>query len=423
MKKMLCALLAPLMIIFLSAGAIPSGEEVTMSEWYLYDTAGVLDESEDADIEAYLNKISNEYDIGVYIATVEDYTEYTNGDLTQCAYNLFEGTDFGHSADRNGVFLLISTNDDSFVVISNGPAGNYVFSDDVLADLAGKVADSYGSDWYEIFHDFAEDCEDYLYVKAADIPYETDSGEDGNSDGENGYSGDYSNTFVYDTAGLLTDSELQTIENRLSGISNQYECGVYIVTVYDYTDYTDGSVYDCATAIYSTAGFGYGAGKDGVMLLLSMADRDYSLITHGYGGNEVFTDSAMSAIEDRFLDNFAENDWYGGFSDYAGNCERMLRLADEGTPYGTMGSGTKIAISIGAACIISGIACAIMRGKMKSVYTARTAEKYAVGGGLDLRRSSDIFTHTTQSRVKVTSESRSSGGGGGGGYSGHSGKF
>jgi uncharacterized membrane protein YgcG len=78
--------------------------------------------------------------------------------------------------------------------------------------------------------------------------------------------------------------------------------------------------------------------------------------------------------------------------------------------------------------IIAAIVIAILSRKMKSVFKATEAEAYA-GGGLDITRSYDQFTHATETRKKRKEESSGGGGGGGtssrssGGFGGTSGKF
>ena len=43
--------------------------------------------------------------------------------------------------------------------------------------------------------------------------------------------------FVSDSAGVLTSDQWQKLEERAERISNQYNCGVYIVTLGDYQDF------------------------------------------------------------------------------------------------------------------------------------------------------------------------------------------
>ena len=133
------------------------------------------------------------------------------------------------------------------------------------------------------------------------------------------------------------------------------------------------------------------------------------------------TDHGKDVLADEgFLPYFARNDWYGGFSAYLDGCESFLRQNAQGTPfdidtdpdYGRMPTGTKVAIIVIVPAIIAFIACSIMKGKMKSVALKTNANEYIARQGVALTDSSDIYTHTTQTRIRIEEPSRSSGHGG-----------
>ena len=136
--------------------------------------------------------------------------------------------------------------------------------------------------------------------------------------------------YVFDVYGLLTNSEQRKLENRAEEISEQYGCGVYIVIVDDYEDYAY-YVETAAEYIYEDTGLGMGSKRDGVMLLLSMHDRDYDIVAYGYG-NTAFTDYGKERVAEEFKDDFRSNDWYNGLNDYLNICERYLGYAENGKP-------------------------------------------------------------------------------------------
>ena len=89
--------------------------------------------------------------------------------------------------------------------------------------------------------------------------------------------------FVTDEAGILSDQEWRSLETRAEEISLKYQCGVYIIVVDDFTDYVyDETVYEAAKTFYQEYSLGYGEEKSGELLLLSMEERDYTLIAYGY---------------------------------------------------------------------------------------------------------------------------------------------
>ena len=245
---------------------------------------------------------------------------------------------------------------------------------------------------------------------------------------------------VSDAADLLSDEQWQMLEKQARAIEEQYEFGVYAVLVNNFSDYTYGTVQDAAETIYRTYSLGLGEEKDGVMLLLSMYDRDFSLITHGTKGNYVFNDEGRQYLTEYFLDDFAEDDWYTGLADYISWCGLYLEEAATGEPYSAsnvpMSAEERMAaLGMYAAgillipLVIAAIYVGSLSKKMKSVEEATKASAY-VAGNLKLDRKVDRFTHRTETRTKIERDSDSGGGGsssrssgGSSGFSGTSGKF
>ena len=231
--------------------------------------------------------------------------------------------------------------------------------------------------------------------------------------------------YVIDTVPLLSDGEWNKLEDMAETVSTHYGCGVYVVTVEDYEDYGTGDVFDVTTQIYhdNDNGFGVGDRRNGIMLLLSMDDRDWAMFVYGEGAEYAFNSYGQEQLEEVFLDNFADNDWYGGFSDYIEACGEYLAKAEAGQPV-RANPLWGIGLSAGLSCLVAFSVCMVMKRKMKTARQKTEADAYS-DGGLVLTASHDNYTHTTETRQKIESSSDSSGSSShsGGGGSGRSGKF
>ena len=262
--------------------------------------------------------------------------------------------------------------------------------------------------------------------------------------------------YVVDDAGILTEEQRDKLQKQAAELSESQSCGLYIVTVKDHTPFHP-DAYEAAKAIYRRFDLGIGVEKNGVILLLSMNERDYAFTGHGNLGETICGYESSWIVEDAFLDNFRRNDWYGGFSDYLTACDSQLtRLKNgeditqgadiitgsDGLEYHSynaptegpgMPTGLKILIVIGVPCLIALIVCSSFKAQMKSATERTSAEEYVVPGSAILRTREDRFTHRTETRTRISSDSssggsRGGGGGGssfhsGGGFSGRSGKF
>lgn len=234
--------------------------------------------------------------------------------------------------------------------------------------------------------------------------------------------------YICDTELLLTDSEWISLEELAEQISRQYQCAVYFVTVDDYTYYGDGSIYEVAKEIYLTYDLGWGTEKSGVLLLLSMAERDYTLIAYGYG-NTAFTDYGKDYLSEQFLDDFADDDWAGGCRDYLTTCGSLLKQARAGNPLditSRIRTWHLVLISLILGFAVALVICLFWQASAKkAVKRSAEAGHYLTQGGVQITQRDDCYSHTTQTRTKIEKSSGSSGGTtvDRQGFSGKSGKF
>ncbi len=215
--------------------------------------------------------------------------------------------------------------------------------------------------------------------------------------------------YVSDTESLLDDAEWAELEEKAQSVSEDHTCGIYVVTMYDYSQINEEGAFYAAADIYHSNELGIGEGSDGVLLLLSMKERDYGLYVYGDRAQEAFGEYAQTELEDVFLDNFAEDDWYGGFLDYITTCDEYLQLAEAGTPVtepelGPVGAFLTAFIIAG---VISIIICLLLLLKMRSVKKAARADRYMTGG-IKLSAQEDRYINTTVTRRKIERQSSSS---------------
>ena len=240
--------------------------------------------------------------------------------------------------------------------------------------------------------------------------------------------------YVYDTAYLLNDAQYAELNNEAARISEKYGCAVHFVITDDTAvDYYNIQQY--AEDLYlEYSEFGYGAGKDGVMLVLGTYDRCYWLLAYGEKGNFAFTDYAKDMMADNFVDNFSYDDWYGGFKDYISDCEYVLAEATTGRPvdiyYEEKDIGTEAyALAFVVGIVSATITCLILRGQMKTAKIATEAYDYVNRNGVAITHRHNQFKFSTVSRTEIQSSSSSGGGSRGGttvssrGFSGRGGRF
>lgn len=220
---------------------------------------------------------------------------------------------------------------------------------------------------------------------------------------------------LVDDADLLSDSEEQELLASLDAISERQQVDVVVVT----KDSLDGKTpMAYADDFYDDNGYGFGAACDGVLLLVSMEDRDWWISTTGYGIT-AFTDAGMDALSQKFLPYLSDGDYAEAFSVFAGQCDDYITQAKTGNPY-DVGNLPKdpfnvawnLFFAFAVGLIVAAIVTGSMKRKLKSVRYNRGAGNYVRQNSLQVIRSNDqfLYTHVDRSVPKQESTASSSGG-------------
>lgn len=200
---------------------------------------------------------------------------------------------------------------------------------------------------------------------------------------------------LVDDADLLTDSEESALLGKLDQISETHQCDVVVVT----TDSLEGKgSTQYADDFFDYNGYGMGTDDAGILLLVSMEDRDWAMSTHGFGIT-AFTDAGLDYIEEQFLSDLSNGNYADSFTAYANTCDEMLRQARNGEPY-DYGNMPKepyslmwIPISIIGGMILSFIMVGVMKSELKSVRQQAAANNYVKQGSLNIRESKDTYLY------------------------------
>ncbi|MBQ4353511.1 MAG: TPM domain-containing protein [Clostridia bacterium] len=243
-----------------------------------------------------------------------------------------------------------------------------------------------------------------------------------------------------DGAGLLSSEEASTLSQLLDKISEEYACDVVVVTMQTYDGY---SVQAAADDYYDENGYGYGAEASGIMLLLSMTEREWAMSTCGEAIG-IFSDRALIHLEDELMPYLMYEDYAGAFSRFAENCGEILSSGgsayrddsgyDDGYYtddfYGDYYDGYDVTYesrgvspmwipgSVVIGFIISLIVVNIMKGEMTTVRMQNGASSYEKQGSFRVTTQQDLFLYRNVNRTPRQTQ-QSSGSGRSGGSSVH----
>lgn len=210
---------------------------------------------------------------------------------------------------------------------------------------------------------------------------------------------------LVDQAGLLSNEEAERIEARLEQVSDNHQMDIVVVTA----STLDGKTPEAyADDFFDYNGYGYGENYDGLLLLISMEDRDIHLSTSGYGIT-AFTDYGLDRILEETIPYFSEGQWADGFEEYANLCDQYIIAARNGTPIDVppeepldpkeMAPGV-FALSCGIGAVVGYSRTSREKKKLKNVRFKSEAADYLIRSSFMLNRSEDNFLHSTTRRIK-----------------------
>lgn len=416
----------------------------------IYDETDALGSDELSDLGQYTLPQLTEalhLDLRVDIFTNEDVSEGTTaGDIATYVYK-DSGYGWGEEKDGISLTLLLEPLPDGSYTLAETDWCVYAMLSETRGDgqeLSGLVYDAVepylnnaqswtGEDMAasaealcQAVNAMAATAADYL---SADFPTEAQQPETVQS-GEAPELGSTGMNYVFDLRGMLSDGEREELEDRAEDIALRRSCGIYTLFVENFTAYGYGDdPYTALYQIYHAEGLGVGEDRNGVIIMLSMKERDYAMFVYGEYAEYAFDTYGQDELEGRFLGFFGYDDWYGGITHYLDACDEFLTTADAGDPvrlsYWENFWEYFPAVAV-LACLPTGSICIwLMRG-MKSVRQKKEANAYLTEGGLHLTQQYDQYTHTTETRTKIQEESSSGGSTcseSGGGGSGRSGSF
>ncbi len=232
-----------------------------------------------------------------------------------------------------------------------------------------------------------------------------------------------------DDAELLSLSEANELESKMSDISRELDFDIVIVTV-DELPSGYYSVRSYADDIYDYNGYR----EDGCLLLLCMEKGSWYIYTSGYGIT-AFTDAGIDYIGEQMIDaGLSDGEYAAAFDRFVSLCKDFVLQARSGEPYDSDNLPVdmwedvfKPALLVGVivGVIVAFVLAGVLRSKMKTVNAKADADGYVCRDSVDIPLRHDIYlySHVTRTPRPKSSSSgssthrgssgRSHGGGGG----------
>ena len=385
MKKLFTLLLVSLMMILACNSASAAGEHVvvnTSEEVISYEQLNKL--------ESDLLHIEQDYDISIYVIFDQSIAA-SDSALTEYAHNFAQR----YFNSNNNVGLFINTQ------------YYYIYAEGSASDVIDKNIDNLWNEFFYYAQDASSPADEYLYNGIQAFYQSCVKLINGEAYHSSVPSVVVATPYVNDYADLLSESEELDLNKKLLAYKNRYGLDAVIVT----TNSTNGmNIREYADDFYDYNGYG----KDGILLVLDMNNREWWFSTKGKG-IQYFTDYGLDQIIDDMYDDLVRGDYYRAFSIYAKDVEEYTEHALNGSTidYRTEKARfgmTNVALSAFIGLFVSLITMLVLKGQLKSVSRQRLAHNYIVSNSFMLTGASDLFVNRHVTRSRRPEPPRSSGG-------------
>ena len=207
---------------------------------------------------------------------------------------------------------------------------------------------------------------------------------------------------VYDHADLLNDREEAKLSEMLHSVSQENNAQVVVATV---AVTEGGDADDYVEHFYDSLALGYGADRDGVLMLVCMDIREYRILSNGYASAAISPD-IIDRISDIIVSDLSEGEYYNAFDEFAYQTGYYLNGYRNGFPFNVF---YNLVVSAAIGAVVGLVVVLILRAQLRSVHRKHLANFYIKNNSLHITTHQDtyLYRNVTRREIEVSSSSSS----------------
>lgn len=371
---------------------------------YIIDQLGVVS-GQLTELNQEASDLSDTYGVNVTLLLLKTTDGAGTPDISERIYQ----ASFGES---DGMMLVFSQDENEWFIYKTGTAAEVITEEDDNALWEAFASGEYYDDCVNAYLDKAQEqlteklgsgeATTTEAVTEEAVPETTTQAEVATEETAQVIPDNRLLPRLTDEADLLSDSEETDLLAKLDEISDRQKCDVVVATVNSLEGKT---AMEYADDFYDYNGYGYGEERDGIILLISMEDRDWWMSTCGYGIT-AFTDAGQKYMSDKFIPMVSDGEYADAFTKYADLCDEFLTQAKTGEPYDKSNMPKEslniiwLPIDLAVGLFAAFIVASLKKSKLKTVRRKAAAQDYVVDGSFRVTKNYDRFiTKNVTTRV------------------------
>lgn len=228
---------------------------------------------------------------------------------------------------------------------------------------------------------------------------------------------------VTDTAGLLKETEIELLNQRIRNVEQKHKIKIGVVFV----ESAGGSDMVAASDELRDKYFSNGA-NGGIVLLVAMDKRKYEMATDRRMVERITDSSGIPYLKDKFQSSLSAGDYSGAVNNFVNGVDELMTYYEtNGVAYGQREAGAFDPVAAVIAVVVSIFMGIVFRssliGKMSNIRHAMEAIDYLKKNTVKIKENRDTFLFMNVQRRPKSSGKSSRGGGHSGGGGGGGGSF
>jgi uncharacterized protein len=374
---------------------------VSASTAHIVNDFPLVTQAQVGELKDRISIVSDRHEMDIVILSVKD-----TGDLSTREYakNYYDENNCGYGETKAGL-LVIYTNDVPESKLFAWGTGDR-FTQEELNFLLDEFAQT--SDGYDACSNFINEVDSYL-SQSEGAESEPTTVPDLEEEPES--ISPQLGQRVVDLAELLSELQERNLSAQFDAIAAKYDCDIAVVTTLSLGEKTP---HEYAEDTFFDNGYGIGENRRGVIFIISMEERDWTIFASKEMELTVFTQWSREFIGSQVQPKLSSGSYGTAFELFGSLSEKFLAQAETGKPYSEKNKLVtdenkffRLLVALAIGLVAATLVTLRMQAKLKNVKAQQLAHEYIRKGSFRVTGENQMFSYKSVTKTKIVHQSSS----------------